>query len=79
MNKRIMVTSRSFANISHEPIGILEAAGFTIDFKAKEFDQKDFEETIVEYDALVIGAHPFPAEVMKKCRKPLKGGKTERS
>lgn len=69
MNKRIMITSRSFANISNEPIEILEEAGFTIDFKAKGFNQKEFEETIVEYDALVIGAHPFPAEIMKKCRK----------
>lgn len=69
MSKKIMITSRSFANISREPIEILENAGYEVVFKAKNFNQQEFEETIREYDALVIGAHPFPAEVMKQCSK----------
>ncbi len=34
--------------------------------KGTDFDQDEFNRIIPEYDALVIGAHPFPEEVMEK-------------
>lgn len=64
---KVLVTSRSFGKINDEPRRILEKAGFEIDMKGTGFDQKEFERIIPEYDALIIGAHPFPVEQMEKC------------
>ena len=66
---KIMITSRSFGTINNEPRRILENAGFEIVMKNTDFDQGEFERTIPEYDALIIGAHPFPEAVLKKCKK----------
>ena len=67
MSKKVLITSRSFGKISDEPKKVLEDAGFEITFKGTDFDQDEFNRSIPEYDALVIGAHPFPEEVMEKC------------
>ena len=66
---KIMITSRSFGKINDEPRKILENAGFEIVMKGADFNQEEFERTIVDYDALIIGAHPFPEAVMEKCKK----------
>lgn len=66
---KILVTSRSFGKINDEPRKILEDAGFEIVMKGADFDQREFEEMIPEFDALVIGAHPFPEEVLERCGK----------
>ena len=66
---KIMITSRSFGKINDEPRKILENAGFEIVAKETDFDQDEFERTIPEYDALIIGAHPFPESVLEKCSK----------
>lgn len=67
MNKKVLITSRSFGQISDEPLNILKEAGFEITLKGKDFDQAEFESMIPEYDALIIGAHDFPEEVMVRC------------
>lgn len=66
---KIMITSRSFGKINDEPRKKLENAGFEIVMKGGDFDQEEFERTIPEYDALIIGAHPFPATVLEQCKK----------
>lgn len=66
---KIMITSRSFGKINDEPRRILEEAGFEIVMKGADFDQDEFNNTIQDYDALIIGAHPFPEEVLKQCDK----------
>ena len=66
---KIMITSRSFGKINNEPRKILEDAGFEIVMKGADFSQEEFEQTISEYDALIIGAHPFPASTLEKCKK----------
>jgi len=69
MSKKVLITSRSFGSISDEPLKVLEDAGFEVTFRGKDFDQAEFNEMIVDFDALIIGAHPFPEEVMEKCQK----------
>lgn len=69
MSKKILITSRSFGKISDEPMKILKDAGFEVTMKGADFDQKEFEQIIPEYDALIIGAHPFPEDLMEKCPK----------
>ncbi len=66
---KIMITSRSFGKIDDEPRKILMDAGFEIDMKGADFDQAEFESSISQYDALIIGAHPFPEAVLEKCDK----------
>lgn len=69
MGEKVLVTSRSFGKISDEPLRIMRDAGFEVVLKGQEFHQEEFERIIPEYDALIIGAHPFPKEVMEKCDK----------
>ncbi len=69
MPRKVLITSRSFGKISDEPEKVLTEAGFDITFKGTDFEQEEFERIIPEFDALVIGAHPFPEEVMQKCKK----------
>lgn len=57
MSKKVLITSRSFGKISNEPLDILTKAGFEVTMKGKDFDQAEFEAMILEYDALIIGAH----------------------
>jgi len=65
--KKVMITSRSFGSVSREPIEVLEKAGLEITHLGDAFNQEVFEEKIKDYDALIIGAHPFPRAVMQKC------------
>ena len=64
-----MITSRSFGKINDTPRNILEKAGFEICMKGSDFNQEEFERSIPEFDALIIGAHPFPESVLEKCSK----------
>ena len=69
MGMKVLVTSRSFGNISDEPYEILREAGLEVTKTGLDFDQAEFERTIADYDALIIGAHPFPPEVLERCDK----------
>ena len=67
MDKKVLITSRSFGKISDEPLNILKEAGYEVTLKGKDFDQAEFETMIPDYDALIIGAHEFPEAVMERC------------
>ncbi|MBQ4372044.1 MAG: phosphoglycerate dehydrogenase [Firmicutes bacterium] len=69
MSKKVLITSRSFGKISDEPYEILRNAGYEITNIGRNFDQAEFERIVPEFDALIIGAHEFPVEVMEKCSK----------
>ncbi|MBZ4645391.1 MAG: hypothetical protein PWR27_1481 [Petroclostridium sp.] len=69
MTKKVLITSRSFGQISDEPINILKDAGFEITFAGKDFNQEEFARIIPDYDALIIGAHKFYPEDMERCTK----------
>ena len=69
MNKKILITSRSFGKISHEPYDILAEAGYEVTNIGASFDQSEFERIVPKYDVLIIGAHEFPEDVMARCKK----------
>ena len=69
MKYKVLITSRSFGKISSEPIDTLKEANFEITLMGTDFNQKVFEEEILKYDALIIGAHEFPDHIMSKCKK----------
>lgn len=66
--KKVLITSRSFGSTSPRPMEILEEAGFEITHMGADFNQERFEEAVSAYDALIIGAHPFPRTVMARCK-----------
>ena len=62
--KKILITSRSFGKLSDQPLHTLEDAGWEVSFDRDSFDAARFAAEIPDYDAIIIGAHDFPAEVM---------------
>lgn len=69
MKYKVMVTSRSFGQVSDEALVLLRSAGFEIDYMVKDFRLESFEAAIPEYDALIIGAHPFDPALFARCPK----------
>lgn len=63
--KKILITSRSFGQVSEEPIKILKDAGFGLDFYNTEFDEVEFQQRLCSCDALIIGAHSLTEEAVK--------------
>lgn len=69
MSKKVLVTSRSFGSIDSTPKDILEQGGCEVILMGKDFDMERFAKTVTECDALIIGAHDFPVELMNRCEK----------
>jgi D-3-phosphoglycerate dehydrogenase len=71
MSGKVLVTSRSFGQVSDEPVKILEKNGITIDYKNKSglMEEEDFLKIIDQYDGIIIGADAFTAKVMAKAAK----------
>ena len=69
MSRRVLVTSRSFGQVSDESIRLLEEQGFSIDYMTSNFRLDAFEAAIDQYDALIIGAHPFDPALFARCPK----------
>lgn len=63
--KNILITSRSFGQVSDEPLKILTDAGFNVQFYNKEFDEMEFREKLQNCYALIIGAHKLTEEAIK--------------
>ncbi len=66
---KVLITSRSFGQIDHEPVGILEKAGFELIRIDNGNDRQEFAEKVEGCDALIIGAHRFEQEDMQKAKK----------
>ena len=65
----ILITSRSFGTITDQPEQTLKDAGWNVIYDNQTFDADRFAEEIRECEGIVIGAHPFPAELMEECKK----------
>ena len=70
MVAKILVTSRSFGQVSDEPINLLKQNGFIIDFKKEEelYTEEEFAKIIGQYDAVIVGADPMTAKVIEAGR-----------
>ena len=68
MSKKVLITSRSFGQISDEPVRILKDAGLELTLMGKDFNQEKFENIVPEYDALIIGAHVFQKRSWRNAR-----------
>ena len=58
MPGKVLVTSRSFGQVSDEALDLLRDAGLEVAYLLP-FDREAFEAALGETDALIIGAHPF--------------------
>lgn len=65
--KKVLITSRSFGSSSDTPFQILKDAHIDYTLMGADFDEEKFKRIIPEYDALIIGAHMFYPEDMKRC------------
>ncbi len=66
MAKKVLITSRSFGQVSEEPLNILKENGMEVEFYNQSYDEERFRNIIGRYDALIIGAHRFSEEAMQK-------------
>lgn len=69
MTKKCLITSRSFGTVNDDAYKILAEAGYEYLKIGADFHQDEFEKLIPDYDALIIGTHPFPSEVLQNCSK----------
>jgi len=71
MTIKILVTSRSFSQVSEEPIKLLKQNNFLIDFKQESglYGEEDFLKVIGAYDAVIVGADHMTAKVIEAGRK----------
>jgi len=67
--KKVLVTSRSFGKTSDRPFQILKDGGLEFTLMGADFDEHAFAKAVPDYDALIIGAHPFRPEDMEQCKK----------
>ncbi|HBF36457.1 MAG TPA: hydroxyacid dehydrogenase [Firmicutes bacterium] len=69
MSKKVLITSRSFGQVSDEPLNILKDNGFEVDFENGKYEEEKFLQVIGNYDALIIGAHEFSQKAVEKANK----------
>ena len=67
--KKVLITSRSFGQLSDGPKKILEEAGFTLEFYNETYEETEFCQALSDCDALIIGAHPLTEKALKAASK----------
>lgn len=67
--KKVLVTSRSFGKTGSEAFDILKQAGVDYTLMGADYTDEKFEAAIADYDALIIGAHQFKTEDIRRCKK----------
>lgn len=67
MKKKLLITSRSFGQVSEEPLQILKKSGYEVNFYNQNFCLQEFKNRVCDCQVLVIGGHDFPASVLNMC------------
>lgn len=66
---KVLITSRSFGEISREPYEILEKAGIRAVKLEGSYDREKFAKELSDSDALIIGAHKLEEEAVRNAPK----------
>jgi D-3-phosphoglycerate dehydrogenase len=69
MSKTVLITSRSFGQVSEEPLNLLKKNNFEVNFYNETYDEEKFINMIGNYDALIIGAHEFSRKAIERARR----------
>jgi len=64
---KVIITSRSFGQISDEPKRILDEAGIELLFMGSGFDYSEFARRLPEADAVILGGHQLLPEDLDRC------------
>ncbi|MBR0597872.1 phosphoglycerate dehydrogenase [Sinanaerobacter chloroacetimidivorans] len=64
--KKILITSKSFGQVSDQPLKLLNEAGMNIEYYNKEFDEMEFRKRLKECSGLIIGSHPLTEGAVKE-------------
>ena len=70
--KKVLITSRSFGQLSDQPRDILKDAGFELSFYNDRYEEDEFCRQLSGCDALIIGAHPLTEKALKAACPQLK-------
>ena len=70
--KKILITSRSFGQLSSQPQETLEKAGFELVFYNDRYEEEEFCQLLTGCDALIIGAHPLTEKALQAACPQLK-------
>ena len=67
---KILVTSRSFGQVSEEPLKLIQSNGIDCDFRSVPglFKADELASFIGEYDGVILGADPLPASSLAKAK-----------
>jgi D-3-phosphoglycerate dehydrogenase len=63
---KVLVTSRSFGQVSQEPVRYLEEHGFQVSYYNHEYEEEVFIEHLTGCEGLIVGAHPVTERVFLK-------------
>lgn len=66
--KKVLITSRSFGQVSDEPLKILQDSDFIVEFYNTGFDEHLFRKKVSDCNALIIGSHLLSEEAIKGAR-----------
>lgn len=66
--KKVLITSRSFGQAGRAAFEVLENAGISYTHMGADYTDEKFVDVIADYDALIIGAHPFRPEDIRRCK-----------
>ena len=67
--RKVLITSRSFGQLSDQPKKILEDAGFLLTFYNEKYEEEEFCRRLADCDALIIGAHPLTEKALQSAPK----------
>lgn len=63
--KKVLITSRSFGQVSNEPLNLLQSNGYEVEFYNDSFHEDVFAERLKDCDGLIIGAHELKESAIK--------------
>lgn len=63
--EKILITSRSFGQISGEPLDLLKSGGYEVEFYNDSYDEEVFAEKLKTSDGLIIGAHELKESAIR--------------
>lgn len=60
---KVLVTSRSFGQVSQEPVKYLEDRGFQVSYYNQEYEEEGLIDNLKGCEGLIVGAHPLTERV----------------
>lgn len=60
---KVLITSRSFGQVSQEPVKYLEDRGFQVSYYNQEYEEEGLIDNLKGCEGLIVGAHPLTERV----------------